>query len=81
MKIYSGKSGEMCSNVNVNFCGNEVCVGKVVDCGKLSWLKKLVPVTGFVLRSVHNFKALLNQYEVTKVDLLLEEIIIITNQN
>ena len=68
----------MCPIVNVNFCENEVCVGKVcvgkVDCGKFSWLKKLVPVTEFVLRFVHNFKALLNQCEVTKVGLLLAEI-------
>lgn len=80
MKIYSRKSGKMCPIVNVNFCEKEVCVGKVcvgkVDCGKFSWLKKLVPVTEFVLRFVHNFKALLNQCEVTKVGLLLAEIII-----
>ena len=79
-EVYRRKSVEMCPIVNTNFCENEVCVGKVcvgkVDGGKFSWLKKLVPITEFVLRFVHNFKALLNQCEVTKVGLLLAEIII-----
>ena len=37
-------------------------------------MNKLVRVTGFVLRYVHNLKALLSGSEVTKGDLLFEEI-------
>ena len=67
-------SKEVVSSVNVNFSGCEVGIGKVIDCGRFSSLNKLVRVTAFVLRYVHNLKAFLSGCEVTKGDLLFEEI-------
>ena len=67
-------SREVVSSVNVNFSGSEVGIGKVIDCGRFSSLNKLVRVTGFVLRYVHNLKAFLSDCEVRKGDLLFEEI-------
>ena len=67
-------SREVVSSVNVNFSGSEVGIGKVIDCGRFSSLNKLVRVTGFMLRYVHNLKAFLSGSEVTKGDLLFEEI-------
>ena len=49
-------SREVVFSVNVNFSGSEVGIGKVIDCGRFSSLNKLVRVTGFVLKYVHNLK-------------------------
>ena len=57
---------EFVSNVNVNFSGSEVGIGKVIDCGRFSSLNKLVRVTAFVLRYVHTLNAFLSGCEVTK---------------
>ena len=46
----------------------------MVDCGRFSSLNKLVRVTGFVLRYIHNLKTFLSVCEVTKGDLLFEGI-------
>ena len=59
---------------NPDFCGIEVGVGKMIDYVRFNLLKKLVWVTGFVLRFVHNLKEFLSGCEVTKGDLLFEEI-------
>ena len=61
------------SSVNVNVSGSEVGNGKVIDCGRFNQLNKLVRVTGFVLRYVHNVKAFLSGCEVAKADLLFDE--------
>ena len=55
---YTGKKkqGDWFS-INVNSCGSEVGVGKVIDCDRFSSLNKLVRVARFVLRYVHNLKA------------------------
>ena len=49
-------SREVVFSVSVNFSGSEVGIGKVIDCGRFSSLDKLVRVTGFVLKYVHNLK-------------------------
>ena len=67
-------SREVVSSANVNFSRRDVGIGKVIDCGRFSSLNKLVRVTGFMLRYVHNLKAFLSGSEVTKGDLLFEEI-------
>ena len=67
-------SREVVSSVNVNFSGSEVGIEKVIDCGRFTLLNKFVRVTAFVLRYVHNLKPFLKGCEVTKEDLLLEEI-------
>ena len=53
-------SREVVSNVNANFSGSEVGIEKVIDCGRFSSLNKLVWMTEFVLRYVHNLKAFLS---------------------
>ena len=53
------ESRKVVSSANVNFSGSEVGIGKVIDCGRFSSLNKLVQVTVFVLRYVHNLKAFL----------------------
>ena len=67
-------NGEIGSSVNVNFSGSEDDIEKVIDCGRFSLLNKLVRVTRFVSRYVGNLKALLSECDVTKGDLLFEEI-------
>ena len=51
---------EVAYSVNVNFSGSEVGIRKSIDCGGFSSLNKLVRVTGFGLRYVHNLKAFLS---------------------
>ena len=51
---------EVVYSVNVNFSGSEVGIRKSIDCGGFSSLNKLVRVTGFGLRYVHNLKAFLS---------------------
>ena len=68
-------SREVISSVKINFRVSEVGIGKVIDCGRFISLNKLVRVTGFVLRYVHNLKAFLSGFEVSKGDLLFEEIV------
>ena len=65
---------EVVSKVNVNFSGSEVGIGNMIDCGRFSSLNELVLVTRFLLRYLHNLKAFLSGFEVTKGDLLFEEI-------
>ena len=60
------RNGESGSSVDVSSCGSKVGVGKVIDCGRFSFLKKLVRVTEFVLRYLHNLKACLSQCKVKK---------------
>ena len=69
------RNGKISSSVSVSFFRREVSVEKVIDCGRSSLLKKLVRVPGFVLRLVHNLKPFLGRCEVTKEDLLFEEIV------